>query len=199
MACARALAALLERRRRRCATRRTCRPMLRIAGVPCRRGRKAILGVARSPRRSGPGIVGIVGHMRQLLTSAREYKGLESRNVNKCSMLCSLFVLRRCDGLREQAARLGERRGLGDQAVAGGFEAASSSSRNLARQTGRERVQELDDDRAGIAQEAAAGPVEAGVERERHAGKLQALIEGDVARLVVGRRRRAAGACPRGR
>ena len=55
-------------------------------------------------------------------------------------------------------------------------------------QTRRDRVQDLDHNRARIAHEAAPGPEQARVERQRHAGQAEAFIERKVARLVVGRR-----------
>ena len=56
-------------------------------------------------------------------------------------------------------------------------------------------IEHLDDDGAGIADDAAARPEQAGVERQRVAGQAQALVERDEARLVVGRRaRRPTGA-----
>src|SRR5690606_13769685 len=64
----------------------------------------------------------------------------------------------------------------------------------LARQARRNGVEELDDDGARVAHEAAAGPEEARVERQRYAGQLEGLVEGDVAGFVV---RRCAGGLTR--
>src|SRR5690606_12207192 len=60
------------------------------------------------------------------------------------------------------------------------------SAEFLAREAGRDRVQYLDDDRTWMTDKLAARPVEARVQRKRIAGQAQALVEGDIARLVVG-------------
>src|SRR5439155_22319577 len=57
----------------------------------------------------------------------------------------------------------------------------------LARQTIGNGGQKFDDDRAGMAQEPAPRPIEAGIERDRNASKTEIQIERRRSRLVVGR------------
>ena len=117
-----------------------------------------------------------------------------TRQLNVPIMFSFRFELKSLPDRRSarQRRRIGLARRLGDQPVAGvsmrGLDARAELG---ARQARRAAVEDLDDDRAGIAHEAAARPEQAGVERQRHAGQRQALIERDVARLVVGRRARA--------
>src|SRR5688500_13336594 len=51
-------------------------------------------------------------------------------------------------------------------------------------ETGRDRLEEFDHDRAGITQEGAAWPAQAGIERDRHAGHADLGIEMRDAELV---------------
>src|SRR5215204_7802731 len=82
---------------------------------------------------------------------------------------------------------------FGDEAVAAGFDAALRLlEEGVAGEAGRDRVEELDHRGAGPAQEAAARPVEAGVERHRQAGHGEVLVE--VRDTVFIGRRRAGGA-----
>src|SRR4051812_32015246 len=48
----------------------------------------------------------------------------------------------------------------------------------------RDRIEDLDDDRSGIAQELAARPIQAGIERDRHAGNAKLGVEARDAELV---------------
>src|SRR6185503_7831219 len=90
-----------------------------------------------------------------------------------------------------QRRRVWDAAGFGDQAGAGGLDAVLDQGAGLGtRQARRDGIEHLDDDGAGVADDAAARPEQAGVERERVAGQAQSLVERDEARLVVRRRAR---------